>query len=167
MYNVEIVRNVHTSFYPICISCVCSLYSASYITNNKSVHCEQISISKKQRDEWNSCFIILSCAISFVPNVRLRHELYYSIPQSNSSLPICRGPTYVHQRYKTHFWKVAPKGDLWQGTGDLSGAIAHKKKKKNWLELFSRYKSYVLPTRKFRDIPNYLGTLFYIRILKK
>lgn len=127
MYNVEIVRNVHTSFYPICISCVCSLYRASYITNNKSVHCEQISISKKQRDEWNSCFIILSCAISFVPNVRLRHELYYSIPQSNSSLPICRGPTYVHQRYKTHFWKVAPKGDLWQGTGDLSGAIALKK----------------------------------------
>jgi len=126
MYNVEIVRNVHTSFYPICISCVCSLYRASYITNNKSVHCEQISISKKQRDEWNSCFIILSCAISFVPNVRLRHELYYSIPQSNSSLPICRGPTYVHQRYKTHFWKVAPKGDLWQGTGDLSGAIALK-----------------------------------------
>ena len=92
-----------TRLYRLCMSYVCTLYRDSHITNNKSVHYEQISIFKQQCDQLKSCFNWLSSVISFEPNVRLRYRQYHSIRESNSFVPIYRMSMYDCRRDKMSF----------------------------------------------------------------
>ncbi len=74
-----------------------------YITrNNKDIFLSEKKIESTNPPK-NRKKKSISTYVNLLDDTTLRNGLHHSIPESDSSLPICRGPTYVHQRYKTHF----------------------------------------------------------------